>query len=202
MINQGTDEWFTARLGKVTASRLNDALAMTKTGEGASRVNYRLELVTERLTGQKTESYTNSYMQWGTEQEPFAREAYEALKSEFVVETGFHDHPSIPMTGASPDGLIGEDGLLEIKCPASSTHVGYLADNKVPAKYKKQMIWQISCTGRKWVDFVSYDPRLPENLQLFVVRYEPTPEEISEVETQVAEFLKTVDELETQLRNL
>lgn len=202
MINQGTEEWFNARLGKVTASRLNDALATTKTGEGASRISYRLELVTERLTGQKTESYTNSYMQWGTEQEPFAREAYEALKSEFVVETGFHDHPSIPMSGASPDGLIGEDGLIEIKCPSSTTHISYLADGKVPAKYKKQMMWQMACTGRKWVDFVSFDPRLPENLRLFVVRFEPTAQEIAEVEAQVVDFLATVDELETKLRGI
>jgi putative phage-type endonuclease len=202
MINQGTEEWFNARLGKVTASRLNDALATTKTGEGAGRISYRLELVTERLTGQKTESYTNSYMQWGTEQEPFAREAYEALKSEFVVETGFHDHPSIPMSGASPDGLIGEDGLIEIKCPSSTTHISYLADGKVPAKYKKQMMWQMACTGRKWVDFVSFDPRLPENLRLFVVRFEPTAQEIAEVEAQVVDFLATVDELETKLRGI
>lgn len=202
MIVQGTDEWFAARLGKASASRLNDALASTKTGEGASRVNYRLELVTERLTGQKTESYTNSHMQWGTEQEPFAREAYEALQNEFVIETGFHDHPTILMSGASPDGLIGEHGLLEIKCPASSTHISYLSDGKVPSKYKNQMIWQIACTGRKWVDFVSFDPRMPSNLQLFIVRYEPTNDEVAVIEEQVAVFLKTVDELEARLRRM
>lgn len=199
---QGTDAWFAAKIGKCSASRLNDALAMTKTGEGSGRIGYRLELVTERLTGQKTESYTNSYMQWGTEQEPFAREAYEKLKSEFVVETGFIDHPFIKMSGASPDGLVGEQGLIEIKCPASTTHISYLSDGKVPAKYKRQMIWQLACTGRKWCDFVSFDPRLPENLQLFVVRYEPTQDEITDVENEVTEFLKTVDELELKLRNL
>lgn len=199
---QGTDDWFNARLGKVTASRLNDAFSTTKTGEGAGRINYRLELVTERLTGVKGESFTNSYMQWGTEQEPYAREAYEQAKSEFVVETGFIDHPTIPMSGASPDGLVGTEGLIEIKCPASTTHVSYLADGKVPAKYKKQMIWQIVCTGRKWCDFVSFDPRLPENLRLFVVRFEPTAQEIAEVEAQVVDFLATVDELETKLRGL
>lgn len=196
---QGTDDWFNARLGKVTASRLNDAFSMTKTGEGAGRINYRLELVTERLTGVKGESFTNSYMQWGTEQEPFAREAYEQAKSEFVVETGFIDHLTIPMSGASPDGLVGEDGLIEIKCPASTTHIGYISASVVPAKYKNQMIWQLICTGRKWCDFVSYDPRLPDNLKLFVVRYEPTDEEKKEVEDKVKEFLKTVDNLYNEL---
>ena len=201
-MEQRTDDWFNARLGKATASRLNDALSQTKTGEGAGRVAYRLELVTERLTGMKGETYSNKYMEWGTEQEPFAREAYESKFNEFVIEEGFVDHPTIPMTGASPDGLVGTDGLIEIKCPASTTHVSYLADGKVPAKYKKQMIWQIVCTGRKWCDFVSFDPRLPENLRLFVIRFEPTAQEIAEVEAQVVDFLKTVDELETKLRGL
>ena len=196
---QGTDDWFNARLGKVTASRLNDAFSTTKTGEGAGRINYRLELVTERLTGIKGESFTNSYMQWGTEQEPFAREAYELAKSEFVIETGFIDHPTIPMSGASPDGLVGEDGLIEIKCPASTTHIGYISSGVVPAKYKNQMIWQLICTGRKWCDFVSYDPRLPDNLKLFVVRYEPTDEERKDVENKVIEFLETVDNLYNEL---
>ena len=198
---QGTDDWFNARLGKVTASRLNDAFSTTKTGEGAGRINYRLELVTERLTGVKGESFTNSYMIWGNEQEPFAREAYEQDKSEFVVETGFIDHPTIPMSGASPDGLVGEDGLIEIKCPASTTHIGYISAGVVPAKYKNQMIWQLICTGRKWTDFVSFDPRLPDNLKLFVVRYEPTDEEKKEVEDKVIEFLTTVDNLYKELVN-
>ena len=198
---QGTDDWFNARLGKVTASRLNDAFSTTKTGEGAGRINYRLELVTERLTGIKGESFTNSYMQWGTEQEPFAREAYELAKSEFVVETGFIDHPTIPMSGASPDGLVQTEGAIEIKCPASTTHIGYISAGVVPAKYKNQMIWQLICTGRKWADFVSYDPRLPDNLKLFVVRYEPTEAERKEVEDKVIEFLTTVDNLYNELVN-
>ena len=198
---QGTDDWFNARLGKVTASRLNDAFSTTKTGEGAGRINYRLELVTERLTGVKGESFTNSYMQWGTEQEPFAREAYELAKSEFVVETGFIDHPTIPMSGASPDGLVQTEGIIEIKCPASTTHIGYISAGVVPAKYKNQMTWQLICTGRKWADFVSYDPRLPDNLKLFVVRYEPTDAERKEVEDKVIEFLTTVDNLYNNLVN-
>ena len=196
---QGTDDWFNARLGKVTASRLNDAFSMTKTGEGAGRINYRLELVTERLTGIKGESFTNSYMQWGTEQEPYAREAYELDKSEFVIETGFIDHPTIPMSGASPDGLVQTEGIIEIKSTASTTHIGYISAGVVPAKYKNQMIWQLICTGRKWCDFVSYDPRLPDNLKLFVVRYEPTDEERKDVESKVIEFLKTVDNLYNEL---
>ena len=201
-MEQRSESWFNARLGKATGSKLNEALSKTKNGDGAECVKYRLQLVTERLTGLKTETYSNNYMEWGTEQEPFAREAYEAKFNEFVVEEGFVDHPTIPMTGASPDGLVGTEGLIEIKCPASTTHVSYLADGKVPTKYKKQMIWQIVCTGRKWCDFVSFDPRLPENLRLFVVRFEPTAQEIAEVEAQVVDFLKTVDELETKLRGL
>ena len=198
---QGTDEWKLARAGKVTASRIADALSFVKGAEGASRVNYRLELVTERLTGQPVESFTNSYMEWGTQQEPFAREAYEKARLEFVVETGFIDHPSIPMSGASPDGLVGSDAIIEIKCPKSNTHLSYITDDKIPEKYKKQMMWQLICTGRKYCNFVSFDPRFPENLQLFIKRFEPEPEELLKLESEVAVFLATVDELETKLRN-
>ena len=202
MEDQRTDEWYLNRLGKVTASRIADATAKTKTGEAATRANYRLELVTERLTGQKTDSYSNSYMQWGIEQEPNARQAYEAKFSEFVIETGFHDHLSIKMSGASPDGLVAEDGLIEIKCPASNTHVSYISSGNIPEKYRKQMAWQLACTGRKWCDFVSYDPRMPEGLQLWVKRYEPTQEEIAQLETEVVEFLKSVDELQQQIESM
>ena len=162
---------------------------------------FRSELVTERLTGQPVESFTNSYMEWGTQQEPFAREAYEKARLEFVVETGFIDHPSLPMSGASPDGYVGSDALIEIKCPKSNTHLSYITDDKIPEKYKKQMMWQLICTGRKYCEFVSYDPRFPENLQLFIKRFEPEPEELLKLESEVAVFLATVDELETKLRN-
>lgn len=199
---QRTDEWFQERIGKVTASRISDATAKTKNGEAATRTNYRLELVTERLTGKKAEGFTNSYIQWGIEQEPYAREAYEKAKNEFVIETGFILHPSINMSGASPDGLVAEDGLIEIKCPASSTMLSYVSSGNIPEKYRKQMAWQIICTGRKWCDFVSYDPRLPEGLQLWVKRYEPTNEELSQLESEVIEFLKSVDELQQQIESM
>ena len=199
MEDQRTDEWYSNRLGKVTASRIADAIAKTKDGEAATRSKYRLELVVERLTGQKTKGYTNKSIDWGIEQEPNARMAYEAKFNEFVIETGFHDHPTIKMSGASPDGLLNEDALIEIKCPASNTHVSYMSSGNIPEKYRKQMAWQLACTGRKWCEFVSYDPRMPAGLQLWVKRYEPTQEEIAQLEIEVVEFLKSVDELQQQI---
>ena len=172
MIEQRTEAWFLSRLGKVTASRVADVIAKTKSGPSASRENYATQLVLERLTNSVGEAYSNAAMQWGTDQEPNARNVYELKMSTFVKEVGFIDHPTIDMSGASPDGFVGEDGLVEIKCPNSSTHIDTLVSQKVPAKYLPQMQWQMACTGRKWCDFVSFDPRMPENLQLFVKRIE------------------------------
>lgn len=188
MMEQRTDDWFAARLGSATASRMNDALAGPDT---AARRNYLIQLVTERLTGQQQESFSSAAMQRGTDLEPVARMAYEA-KHGFVDKAGFYTHPDIKWFGASPDGLVGDDGLVEIKCPNSTTHVDYILDGKVPTKYKRQMMAQLACTGRKWCDFVSFDDRLPEHLQLFVVRFEPKPEEISKLEEGVIKFLNDV----------
>jgi putative phage-type endonuclease len=199
MIEQGSSEWHLLRLGKVTASRIADVLSKGKSGESASRRNYRTELVVQRLTGLPGESFSNAAMEWGTNTEPKARTAYEVEKQQFVEQVAFIDHPSIEWFGCSPDGLV-TDGLIEIKCPNSTTHVDYLADNKPPAKYIPQMQCQMAVTGRQWCDFVSFDPRLPDDLQLFVVRLERDQEYIEAMEVEVKKFLSEVDEMFTKLK--
>jgi putative phage-type endonuclease len=199
MIEQGSNEWHLLRLGKVTASRIADVLSKGKSGESASRRNYRTELVVQRLTGLPGESFSNAAMEWGTNTEPKARTAYEVEKQQFVEQVAFIDHPSIEWFGCSPDGLVA-DGLIEIKCPNSTTHVDYLADNKPPAKYIPQMQCQMAVTGRQWCDFVSFDPRLPDDLQLFVVRLERDQEYIEAMEAEVKKFLSEVDEMFTKLK--
>ena len=201
-IVQGTDEWFAARLGKVTASRVADVIAKTKTGYSTSRDNYMAQLVCERLTGQKGESFSNSAMQWGTETEPQARAAYSAARFEIVEEVGFVNHPTIEAAGASPDGLVGDLGLIEIKCPNTATHIETLLSQTVPTKYFTQMTWQMICTGRHWCDFVSYDPRLPAELQLFIKRVEYDPVYGAMLEKEVISFLKELDNKIEQLNQL
>jgi putative phage-type endonuclease len=199
-IEQGSDAWKALRAGKVTASRVADVLSKIKSGESAGRKNYRMDLVAERLTGKPADSFTNSAMQWGTEQEPFARIAYETHKGLFVEQVPFVDHPTIEWFGCSPDGLVAEDGLLEIKCPNTTTHLEYLQDGKPPSKYIPQMMAQMACTGRKWCDFASFDPRLPEDLQLFVVRLNWDDAYIQEMEAEVKQFLNEVDATLSQLK--
>jgi putative phage-type endonuclease len=202
MIEQGTNEWHQMRLGKVTASKIADVMATIKTGEAASRINYRAQLVAERLIGSPTESFSNSAMQWGTDNEPFAREAYERAKKCIVEQVPFIDHPVIPMSGASPDGLIDDDGLVEIKCPNTSTHIDTLLAGKAPSKYIPQMQWQMACTNRQWCDFVSFDPRLPEDLQLAIYRVDRDEDLIVEYEYKVREFLKSIDDTINKLEEL
>jgi putative phage-type endonuclease len=192
MIEQRTDEWFAQRLGKVTASRVADVIAKTKTGPSASRDNYATQLVLERLTNAKGEFFTNAAMQWGTDTEPMARQAYELKRNVFVDEVGFIDHPTIDMSGASPDGLVDKTGLVEIKCPESKTHMEYLLSGKPPAKYIPQMMWQMACTGREWCDFVSFDPRFPINLQIFVIKVEYDPTYVRMLELEITQFLDEV----------
>jgi putative phage-type endonuclease len=192
-MEQRTDEWFTARLGKVTASRVADVVAKTKTRYSASRENYMADLIVERLTGQKASSFSNAAMEWGTEQEPNARAAYSARTGELVEEVGFIDHPAIPMSGASPDGLVGE-GCVEYKAPNTATHLEYLLAGKPPERYVTQMQWQMACAGRPWCDFVSYDPRLPERLQLLVVRVLRDDDYIKMLEQEVNTFLQELDD--------
>ncbi|KKK96938.1 hypothetical protein LCGC14_2657760 [marine sediment metagenome] len=197
---QGTEEWLQARLGKATASRIADVMAKTKTGWGAGRKNYMAELVAERLTGAAAERFTNAAMKWGSDAEPHARAAYEFYRDAEVVEVGFVGHPTITMAGASPDGLVGDEGLMEIKCPNTATHIDTLTGKNVEGKYVTQMQFQMACTGRIWCDWVSFDPRLPEDLRLFVKRVHADVERIAELENAVVAFLSELDDMIAALR--
>ena len=201
-IEQGTDAWFQQRLGKVTASKIGDIVAKTKSGYSTSRANYMAQLVVERLTGVKTESFTNAAMEWGTQTEPLARAAYELKNNVMVDEVAMIDHPTIPMSGASPDGLVGEEGMIEIKCPNTATHLDTLLSGEADKRYTYQMQWQMACTGRKWNEFVSFDPRMPDNLQLFIKRVERDDELIKELEAEVVKFLAEVDEKVEKLKSI
>ena len=192
-VEQGTPEWFAARLGNVTASRVADVIAKTKSGYSASRENYMAQLICERMTNTVAESYSNAAMQWGTETEPLARAAYESYADVLVDQVGYVPHPTIERAGASPDGLVGADGLLEIKCPNTATHIDTLLNNQVPTKYFTQMQWQMACTRRAWCDFVSFDPRLPNWLQLFVKRVEYNTEYAEMLASEVFDFLQELD---------
>lgn len=197
---QGRAGWLKARLGRATASRVADIIAKTKTGWGASRANYAAQLVAERLTGEAQESYTNAAMKLGTEMEPEARAAYEFRTNEDVAQVGFVNHPRILMSGASPDGLVAADGLLEIKCPNTATHIDTLLGQSVPGKYVTQMQWQMACTGRQWTDFVSYDPRMPESMRFFVRRLARDNAAIANLEKLVCDFLAEVESTVIELR--
>jgi putative phage-type endonuclease len=194
LIEQRTDAWFEARIGKVTASRVADVLAKTKSGYSASRDNYMAQLVCERLTKQKAEGFTNAAMQHGTETEPLARLSYEVSQNVLVDEVGFIPHPTIEMSGASPDGLVNDDGLIEIKCPNTATHIETLLSETVPTKYYTQMQFQMACTGREWCDFVSFDNRLPPELQLFVKRVPRDDTYIRLMEAEIVQFLAELDD--------
>jgi len=196
---QGSDEWLKARCGKVTASRMADLTARTKTGYGAGRANYMAELIAETLTGEPAKFFTNAAMQHGTDTEPQARTAYEFYRDEDVIERGLVDHPTIPMSAASPDGLVGDFGLVEIKCPNTATHIDTLLSGKVPVKYIKQMQWQMACIERKWCDFVSFDDRLPESLSFFCKRIERDNDLIADMTTEVVKFQ---DEMSDKLSRL
>ena len=191
-----------ARCGKVTGSRIADVIAKTKSGYSASRDNYMAQLVCERLTGQVAEGFTNAAMTWGTEQESFARAAYEAKTNELVEQVGFIEHPLIHNTGASPDGLVGLFGLVEIKSPQTNTHLETLLSAKVPTKYIPQMQWQMRVCDRQWCDFVSFDPRLPDKLQLFIQRVDFDAEYVAMLEKEVTQFLIELDEKVNLLKGM
>jgi putative phage-type endonuclease len=193
MIEQGSPEWFAQRLGKVTASRVADVIAKTKTGYSTSRENYMAQLVCERMTGTVAESFSNAAMVHGTETEPLARAAYEAHADVLVDEVAMIQHPTIEQAGASPDGLVGDDGQLEIKCPNTATHIDTLLSQTVPGEYVTQMQWQMACTGRQWCDFVSFDPRMTDGLQLFVKRVPRDNAYIQMLEEEVKKFLTELD---------
>ena len=200
-MDQRTEAWFAARCGRVTASRIADVMARTKSGYSASRANYLAQLVCERLTGEVAPSFSNAAMEWGTEKEPEARAAYSAKTGEIVEETGFHKHPTLE-AGASPDALVGADGLVEIKSPNSSTMIEYLRTRQIPHKYLLQMQFQMLCTDRGWCDFVAYDPRLGERLQLLIIRVERDPALIAEIEAEVTQFLKELDQTVNELKEI
>jgi putative phage-type endonuclease len=195
-MQQGTAEWFEARRGKATASRMGDVTAKTKKGWGAGRDKYMAQLIGERLTGLSTSSYVSPAMRWGTENEAEARRAYDFYSSDgaMVTTDGFTPHPSIAMSGASVDGLVGERGLVEIKCPEIATHITTLLTEEIDDDYVLQMQWQMDCTGRDWCDFVSYDPRLPEQYRLFVKRVMRDDAVIMSLRVQVELFLSDLDE--------
>lgn len=188
-MEQRSPEWFAARLGKVTASRVADLMARTKTGYGASRANYMAELICERLTGQPTESYINGAMQWGIDTEEQAKAAYTFMHDAPIVDCAFYEHEGIADFGASPDGLVGDEGLIEVKCPLSATHIEFLLSQTIPGKYITQMQTQMACTSRRFCDFVSFDPRLPESMQMWIFRVYRDEAMITELEKEVTVFL-------------
>lgn len=203
---QNSAEWYAARVGRVTGSRVADATSFLKGGgESAARRDYRAQLVAEQLTGESQErDFENAEMRWGKEQEPFAIAAYEVARGVMVDRVGFVLHPDLH-GGASPDALVGFDGEriqggLEAKCPKTATHLRYIQEGVVPADYKPQMTWQAACTGAEWVDFVSFDPRMPENLQLFIRRFVPTPNELAAQHAQIARFVAELDAQVSELR--
>lgn len=193
-IIQGTDTWRAIRLGRVTASRVAEVVAKTKSGWGASRKNYMAELIAERLTQTPAEHFISTEMKWGTEKEPDARAAYQFMSDIEVEQVGFVYHPRIEMSGASPDGLCLDAGLVEIKCPNTSTHLDALINQTIASSYITQMQWQMACTGRDWCDFVSFDPRLPARMRLFVKRVARDGALIPQLERDVREFLAELDE--------
>jgi putative phage-type endonuclease len=192
-MEQRSPEWFAQRAGKVTASSVYKVMAKTKTGYSADRENYQAQLVVERMTGQPAKSYSNAAMEWGVEQESNARAAYEAHMGKLVQEVGFIPHPTIPMCGASPDGVVG-DGLIEIKCPETATMIELQLSNKIPDKYLKQMQLQMRCADKQWCHFVVYDPRMPERLQLLILHVDRDEKLIGEMEAEIVKFLAEVDE--------
>lgn len=191
---QGTEEWFAKRLGKVTASRIGDVMAKGRSGApSATRKNYMAQLVAERLTGVTAEGFTSPAIERGKEMEAEARLAYEIITGVQVAEIDFVEHPQISFSGASPDGLVGDDGLIEIKCPNTATHIDTLRGATISKAYRDQMQWQMACTGRRWCDFTSYDPRMPESMQLHVQCIYRDDEYIDEIESEVKAFLSEMD---------
>lgn len=195
-VEQQTPEWLQMRVGMVTASRVADIIKKRQrgTGELECRAAYRTEIITECLTGRSADHYVTPAMEWGIDHEPVARAAYEMRLDREIAPGGFAIHDEIARFGASPDGLIGEDGLVEIKCPLTATHVNWILAGVTPEEYQPQMLAEMACTGRQWCDFVSFDPRLPKKLQLFVRRFQRDDGRIAEMEEEVLKFLEEVIE--------
>lgn len=202
-IEQESPEWVIARVGCATASRMADVMAKRRDmKEAAPRYNYRMELVIENLTGRAADHYVSPAMEWGIETQKEARGAYEIHMGVDTEPGGLWLHDRIYKFAASPDYLVGADGLVECKCPLSFTHLEYLVRKEIPEEYQWQMLAQMACTGRQWCDFVSFDPRLPEDLQLFVRRFDRTEQAqalIAGMELEVVQFLIEVEELVKKL---
>lgn len=193
-MEQRSTEWFSERAGKVTASCIYKVMARLKDGKpGADRTNYHAQLVTERLTGMASEGFSNAAMQWGTDTEPQARASYALETGTIPFEIGFVRHPKIADAGASPDGLVGEDGLVELKCPNTATHIATLTGSPIDRKYLLQMQFQMACSERQWCDFASFDPRLPDPMQLHIRRVPRDDKMVAEIEAEVVAFLAEVD---------
>ncbi|MFN3169261.1 MAG: lambda exonuclease family protein [Hyphomicrobiales bacterium] len=191
MVEQGSPEWFALRLGRVTASRIADVMAG---GKGITRRKYQVQLIQERLTGTVVEGFTSRSIEQGKEREPQARSFYDLMTDEPTSQIDFVPHALIPMSGASPDLLVGELGLAEFKCPESHTHFDSLMGAKIPRKYTDQVQWQMACTGREWCDWVSFDPTMPPEMQMHIERIECDFERIREIESEVRKFLDEVTE--------
>ena len=195
-MEQRSKEWFTARLGKVTASRVADLQKSRKAG----RSNYMAEKVCEILTGEHAETFTSSAMDWGTEQEPFARDAYQAKTGAWVEEVGFLVHPQVDRLGASPDGLVDDDGSIEIKCPNTATHINTILTGKIKIDYIYQMQTVMAVKGLKWCDFVSFDPRLPSPQNLYIKRIPRDEIMIADIMLLVNDFLADLDQMVEALK--
>jgi hypothetical protein len=200
VIPDTSSSWLPARVGVLTGSVFGKAIAKTKDGKwAASRKDLLFEKLAERLTGVAADHFVTPAMQWGLDHEAGAKGLIEASQGIFVDKAGFCLHPTIEFFGATPDGFIDTDGVLEIKCPTTKTHLTYLCNKKVPSEYVPQMLAELACAGRRWALFASYDPRMPPAQQLFLTRFEPTADAIAECEEQAKEFLK---ELETMFRQI
>ena len=198
---QGTPEWLAARAGSLGASSIGDALAKTKTGWGASRGNLHSRLVTERITGKPVETFTNAAMQRGNDLEPQARAMYSFRKGVDVEEVGIILHPSIKHSHCSPDGMVGADGMVEIKCCGATRHIELLTGSSPEDRYIKQCLWQMACTGRQWVDLTYFHPDFPDEMQMFVHRVERDESVIADLEAEVSKFLAEVAATVDQLTN-
>lgn len=201
-MEQRSDEWYAARCGSLGASQLHMAIAKIKSGWGASRANIMAQIIAERMTGVPQEGYINAAMQHGIDTEPMAREAYQIANWCEVEQVAIVYHPTIKGTHCSPDGLVGDDGMVEFKCPNTATHIDTLLSKSFDGKYLAQCQWQMACTGRKWVDLVSFDPRMPADLQMFVLRIHRDDERIAELEAIVSEFLAEVDDKIARLQEI
>lgn len=191
---QGTDEWRAARVGSLGASQIHEATARIKSGWGASRANVMAAMIAERLTGVAADGFMSTAMQHGMDFEPEARAAYAFYHGMDVETVGIFTHPKIAGTHASPDGWVKPHGLIEIKCPNTATHIDTLLALSIPEKYVKQMQWQMACSETQWCDFVSYDPRMPENMRLFVRRVPRNAEMIANLEKDVVEFMAELEQ--------